>query len=136
MWQWCCNGHWSFSFHNYVAATMRVLDVGYNKFKAQKNLYAVRVDVSLTQVTDFVAAMDPLFDPLGIICPFDEVIFATGAPDTGPHAVPPTSMLSRFPEFVVLIETGTTSDLLMEGLAEAKIFGVYCNPVIIGLRYP
>ena len=90
----------------------------------------------LTQVTDIVAAMYPLLDRLGFVCPFDEVIFATRVPDMDPNAVRPTDVLSRFPEFVVLIATETTSDLLMEGLADAEIFGVNCNPVRIGPRYP
>ena len=100
-------------------------------------MYAVRVDVSpLTQVSDIVVAMDPLLDPLGVICPFDEVIFVTRVPDTDPNDVHPSGVLNRFPEFGVLITAAeTTSDLVMEGLAGAEIFEVYCNPVMIGPRY-
>ena len=116
---------------------MPVLDVGLKEFKAQKNLYNVRVDMGpLTQVTNIMAVMDTLLNLLGITCPFDEVIFATRVTSTDPNAVHPTGVLSRFPKFVVLIVTETTSDLLMEGLAEAKSFGVYCNPTRIGPRYP
>ena len=71
---WCRNGHWSFSYHNDVTVTMTILDVGCKEFKAKKTLYAVRLDVSpLTQVADIVAAMDPLLDPLGIVCPFNDL---------------------------------------------------------------
>ena len=77
---------------------MTVLDIGFKEWKAQKNLYAVRVDVSpLTQVSDIVVAMDPLLDPLGVICPFDEVIFVTRAPDTDPNTVHPNGVLGRCP---------------------------------------
>ena len=116
---------------------MTVLDVGFKEFKVQKNLYAVRVGVSpLTQVTDIVDAMDPLLDPLGVVCPFDEVIFVTRVPDTDPNDVHPSGVLGRSPKFVVLITVGeTTSDLVMEGLVEAKVFGVYFNPVRIGPGY-
>ena len=129
---------WGFYYQDDVVVTMTVFDVRLKEFKAQKNLYAVRVDVSpLTQVTYIVAAMDPLPDPLGVICPFDEVIFATRVPDTDPNTVHPSGVLSRFPYFVVLITAAElTSDLVMEGLAEAEIFGVYYNPVRIGTRYP
>ena len=116
---------------------MVVLAVGFKEWKAQKNLYAVRVDVCpFTQVSDIVAAMDPVLDPLGIVIPFDDVIFATGVPDTDPNAVHPSGVLSCFPEYVVLIASETTSDLLMEGLEGVEIFGVQCNPVRIGPRYP
>ena len=83
---------------------MTVLDVGYKEWKAQKELYAVRVDVSpLTQESDIVAVMDPLLNPLGVVCRFDEVIFATKVPDTDANAVHLDGVLSRFPEFAVLI---------------------------------
>ena len=120
-----------------VAVTMKVLDVGYKEFQAQKNLYAVRVDVSpITHVSDVVAAMDPLLDPLGIVIPFDDVIFVMEVPGSDPNAVHPAGMLSHFPKYVILIASETTSDLLMEVLAGDEIFGVDCNPVRIGPRYP
>ena len=54
---------------------MTVLDVGYMEFLAERNLYAVRVDVSpITLVTDIVSVMDPLLDSLAISIPFDWVI--------------------------------------------------------------
>ena len=59
----------------------------------------------ITQVSDIVAAKDPLLDPLGIAIPFDEVIFATQVPDSDPNAVYPARVLSRFPEYVVLISS-------------------------------
>ena len=134
---WCRNGDINFFYNDGVAVTMTVLGVGYKEFQAQKNLYAVRVDVSpITQVSDIVAATDPLLDPLGIVIPFDEVISATKVPDSDQNAVPSARVLSRFPEYVVLIASETTLDLLMEGLARAEIFGVNCNPVRIGPRYP
>ena len=55
----CRNGHWSFSYQYNVAVTMTALDVGYKEFKAQNNLYAVRVDVSpITQVSNIEAAIN------------------------------------------------------------------------------
>jgi len=115
---------------------MTILDVGYMEFLAERNLYAVRVDVSpITLVTDIVAAMDPLLDSLAISIPFDRVIFATEMPD--PDGVNRRDrVVSRFPSYVVLVATETTSDLLMEGLADAEIFGVNCNPMRMGPRYP
>ena len=134
----CRNEHQSFYYQDDVTLMMAVFDVRFKEFKAQKNMYAVRVDVSpLTQVTNIVAAMDPLLDPFCVVCRFDEVFFARRVPDADPNAVHPSGVLSCFPEFVVLITVAeTTSDLMIEGLAEADIFGVYCNPVRIGLRYP
>ena len=69
------------------------------------------------QESDIVAAMNPLLDPSGIVIPFDEIIFATEVPDSDPNAVHPAGVLSRFPEYVVLIASETILDLLMEGLA-------------------
>ena len=83
---------------------MTVLDVGYKEFKVQKNLYAVRVDVSpLTQVSDIVAAMDPVLDPLGIVIPFDEVMFVMEVPDSDPNAMHPTGVLSLSPSMLFLL---------------------------------
>ena len=63
--------------------------------------------------------------------------FATKVPDTDANDVHPDGVLSRFPDFAVLITASeTTSDLVIEGLANAEIFGVYYNPVRIGERYP
>ena len=97
----------------------------------------MRVDVSpITLVSDMVAAMDPLLDSLAIVIPFDEVILSTEFPDPDLGADLPARVLSRFPEYVVLVASKMTSDLLMEGLADAEIFGVDCNLVRIGPRYP
>ena len=64
----CCNGDISFYCSDNVAITMTVLDIGCMEFWAQRNLFAVRVDVSpITQVSDIVAAMDPLLDPLWLL---------------------------------------------------------------------
>ena len=50
---------------------MPVLDARFKEWKAQKKLYAMRVDVSpLTRESDIVAAMDSLLDPLGVVCCF------------------------------------------------------------------
>ena len=101
---WCRNGHISFSYSDGVAVTMTALDVGYKEFKLQKNLYAVRVDVSpLTQVSDIVAAMDPVLDPLGIVIPFDEVMFVMEVPDSDPNAMHPTGVLSLSPSMLFLL---------------------------------
>ena len=133
----CCNGNISFYYSDNVAVSMMVLDIGYKEFRAQRNLFPVRVDVSpITQVSNIVAVMDPLLDSLAIVIPFDEVIFATEVPDSGLSADRPACILSRFPGYVVLIASETTSDLLMEGLARVDIFGVNCNPVMIGPSYP
>ena len=60
---------------------------------------------------------------MGVVCPFDEVVFAARVPDTNPNDVHPNGVLSRFPKFVVLITPlETTSGLVMEGLADAEIF--------------
>ena len=83
---------------------MKVLDVGYKEFQAQKNLYAARVDVSLiAQVSDIVAAMDPLLDPLGIVIPFDEVIFVTEVLDSDPNAVHPAGVQVVSPSMSFLL---------------------------------
>ena len=42
----CRNGDISFYYDDHVAITMTVLDIGYMEFRAQRNLFAVRVDVS------------------------------------------------------------------------------------------
>ena len=89
-----------------------------------------------TQVSNIVAAIDPLLDPLGIVIPFDEVIFAMEVPDSDPDVVHPTGLLSCFPEYVVLTASETTLNLLMEGLAGDEISRVHCNPLRIGPRYP
>ena len=43
--------------------------------------------------TNSVAAMDPLLDPLGIVIPFDEVMFVMEVPDSDPNAMHPTGVL-------------------------------------------
>jgi len=119
-----------------VAVTMTAINIGYMEHLSGRSLFAVRVNVCpYTQVSDIVGAMDPLLDPLASDIPFDEVIFATGLPDPSRIGDRPTHSLRRFPEYVVLIASEVISDLLMEGLAEAEIFGVNCNPVRIGPRY-
>jgi len=61
---------------------MTAIDIGYMEYRAGNNLYAVRVDVSpITMVTDIVVAMDPLLDYMAPVLPFDQVIFATEAPN-------------------------------------------------------
>ena len=112
---------------------MTVLDIGYKEYKAQKKLYTVRFSVSpLTQESDIVATMDPLFDRFSPVSRFDKVIFATRVPDLDTNAVPPDGVFSCFPELIVLVTASEqTSDLVMEGLVTAKIFGVDCNPVWI-----
>ena len=132
----CRNGNISFYYREDSFITMTVLDIGYMQFRARHNLYAVRVDVSpVTLVTDIVAAMDPLLDSLAVTLPFDQVIFATEVPN--PDGLDRQDReLSCFPKYVVLIALETTSDLLMDGLADAEIFGVNCNPMRIGPRYP
>ena len=46
-------------------------------------------------------------------------------------------LLSHFPNYAAIItKEEEFSDLLMEGLASAKIFGVRCSPVRLGPRYP
>ena len=132
----CRDGNISFYYDDHVAVTMTALNIGYMEHQVQRNLFAVRVNVSpITQVSHIVAAMDPLLDPLATAIPFDDVTFATGLLDPAQVADRPTHVLRRFPECVVLVASETTSDLLMEGLAEAEIFGVNCNPVRIGPRY-
>ena len=131
----CRNAGISFYFREDSFITMTTIDIGYMEYRARENVYAVRVDVSpITVVTDIVVAMDPLLDYMDPILPFDQVIFATEAPNPdgeGRHE----RELSRFPRYVVLISSEATSDLLMEGLSNAEIFGVNCNPVRIGPRY-
>ena len=114
----CRNGDISFYYSDNIAVTMTVLNIGYMEFWAQRNLFAMRVDVSpITQVSDIMAAMDSLLDSLAIVIPFDEVIFATEVPDSDLSAVLPARVLSHFPKYVILVASETTSDLLMEGLA-------------------
>ena len=61
---------------------MTVFDIWFKEWKAQTNLFAVRVGVSpLTQESDIVAEMNPLLDPLGVVYRFDEVVCATKVPD-------------------------------------------------------
>ena len=100
----CRNGDISFYYSDGVAVMMTVFDIWFKEWKAQTNLFAVRVGVSpLTQELDIVAAMDPLLDPLGVVCRFDEVIFATRLLDADAYAVHLDGVLRRFSEFVVLI---------------------------------
>ena len=96
----------------------------------------MRVSVSpITLVNDIMATMDPLLDCMAPDLPFDQVIFATEVPN--PDGLDHHDReLSRFPRYVVLIASEATSDLRMDGLADAEIFRVNCNPVRIGPRYP
>ena len=62
--------------------------------------------------------MHPLFDDHGFIIHCNEVVFATQVPT-------PEMSLSRFPDYAIITtEEEAVSDMLTEGLATAKIFGV------------
>ena len=73
-----------------------------------------------------MAVMEPLFKEHDTTIRCDDVIFATQEQGA-----------SRFPDLAFLIaQEEATSDLLMEELAYAEIFGVRCAPVRLGPRYP
>ena len=110
---------------------MTPVDIGYHEYKATSNLYAVHICICpYTKEPDITAVIDPLFDNRGFIIHCDEVIFSTEVPT-------PEMPLSQFPDYAIITtEEEVVSDVLMGGLADAKIFDVGCSPVRIGPRYP
>ena len=77
----CRDGNVSLYYDDRVAVTMTAINIGYMEHLAGKSLFAVRLNVCpYTQVSDIVAAMDPLLDPLASEIPFDEGDFCDGAP--------------------------------------------------------
>ena len=112
------NGVLGYCYQYDATLLMKHLVIGYEEYQVCDSLYSMRFVICLyTKELDIMAIMDHIFEDNGmIICCF-EVISAT-------RVQTPETVLNHFPNYVALITIlEETSNLLMEGLATAEIFG-------------